>query len=284
MLSCRFVWAMFMRWTNSEYPIALVPAEDWGKCSLCSQYCRASAASTHLSSAEAKQAAAGVAVPIPSSMGKPKHKAEGEQRGSTKRRDVAGGSEIAQDKLVDAAAASRAVSEAATRDGLGSAAEKADLASQGQLQPESLIERRQEGTQPTSVPTARETAQGGEQPLPVSNILADVDEHSRQLQAVSEHERPPPKPAAERWASPFLHGRGSSWHSWDSALLLFLFCKINYLIVILGGVTVYARTGCLATSAAAALCMAFVICLHCALGSSVFESLLCRPWIWLIMT
>mmetsp|Transcript_66979 Transcript_66979/g.178228 ORF Transcript_66979/g.178228 Transcript_66979/m.178228 type:complete len:261 (-) Transcript_66979:531-1313(-) len=85
------------------------------------------------------------------------------------------------------------------------------------------------------------------------------------------------------WTSPFAHGIGSSWHSWDSGLVLLLFCRAHYLLLLACAAAVYARSRSRRAAAAAALALACVMWLNHVLGLSVFEGLICRPWIWLIM-
>eukprot|EP00964_Phaeocystis_antarctica_P035370 scaffold20189_cov58-Phaeocystis_antarctica.AAC.1 len=81
----------------------------------------------------------------------------------------------------------------------------------------------------------------------------------------------------------FKHTHGNSWHALDSTLLLFLFCHKE-----LGfGLAVSAVGFILLRSRLRASCLgcgALACCwLVSALGINLFEALLCRPWIWLIM-
>lgn len=87
-----------------------------------------------------------------------------------------------------------------------------------------------------------------------------------------------------RWQSPFAHGEGSSWHSLDSLLLLFFFCNIDLLVVLAaaGGVGWYTRSRKGAT--ATALSMLLLVTVQRSSGIVLFELLIGRPWIWLIMT
>jgi mannosyltransferase OCH1-like enzyme len=81
----------------------------------------------------------------------------------------------------------------------------------------------------------------------------------------------------------FKHARGSSWHALDSTLLLFLFCKME----LCTGLAVCAVGFIFLRSRLRASCLgcgALAVCwLVSALGINLFEALLCRPWIWLIM-
>jgi hypothetical protein len=81
----------------------------------------------------------------------------------------------------------------------------------------------------------------------------------------------------------FKHARGNSWHALDSTLLLFFFCKME----LCTGLTVCAVGFIFLRSRLRASCLgcgALAVCwLVSALGINLFEALLCRPWIWLIM-
>lgn len=85
------------------------------------------------------------------------------------------------------------------------------------------------------------------------------------------------------WRSPLKHGQGSSWHSWDSVLVLSLYCKMEWLIA--GGVggLVYKRRRSILAAAAFSLCFLIPAYLQWMLGLNAFEFLICRPWIWFIM-
>ena len=81
----------------------------------------------------------------------------------------------------------------------------------------------------------------------------------------------------------FKHARGNSWHALDSTLLLFLFCNLE----LCTGLAVCAVAFVVLRSRLLASCLgcgALAVCwLVSALGINLFEALLCRPWIWLIM-
>mmetsp|Transcript_20301 Transcript_20301/g.48755 ORF Transcript_20301/g.48755 Transcript_20301/m.48755 type:complete len:545 (-) Transcript_20301:400-2034(-) len=258
-----FVWAMFMRWSDARHPVSLVPAEDWGKCSVCGRSCRA--ASHPRSSTQrvggAGEATDGTEVPPPRKQAK--EWAEGRQFGHLRDGEVAGGSENAEKgfRESDAPASGRGTTSAAA----------------GELHAAEPLRSKQPAAASAEGLRTQRTREE-------ETIEKGVTSHARQT---SEKE-PAAASAGEEdgflWLSPFDHGRGSSWHSWDSALVLFLFCKINYLIVFVGVLAVYARTKKPGVAAAVALAIVFCIWLNHLMGLSVFEGLLCRPWIWLIMS
>ena len=85
------------------------------------------------------------------------------------------------------------------------------------------------------------------------------------------------------WDSPLTHGLGSSWHSADSAVVLWFFCRMDWLVVTVVGILVLMRTRSRCNAAAAASLVALTLGLQGLLGLNLFEGLICRPWIWLIM-
>ena len=87
-----------------------------------------------------------------------------------------------------------------------------------------------------------------------------------------------------RWRSPFAHGEGSSWHSGSSVATLFFFCYLDLVVIALCvlGVHLHARS-LRRTAIVAATLISFTAWQHY-MGIIIFETLIGRPWIWLIMT
>lgn len=85
------------------------------------------------------------------------------------------------------------------------------------------------------------------------------------------------------WRSPLKHGQGSSWHSWDSVLVLSIYCQMEWLIAGGVGVLVYKRRRSMWAAAVISLCILIPTYLQRILGLNAFELLICRPWIWIIM-
>ena len=81
-----------------------------------------------------------------------------------------------------------------------------------------------------------------------------------------------------------IRDRGSSWHSGDSMLTLLLWCHLDSLVILLCALAAYARWRSVRRTAvvAAGLCVLTVLQHH--MGVMLFETLLGRPWIWLLMT
>ena len=81
----------------------------------------------------------------------------------------------------------------------------------------------------------------------------------------------------------FKHTHGNSWHALDSTLLLFLFChkELGFGLAVSAVGFIFLRSRLRASCLG---CGALACCwLVSALGINLFEALLCRPWIWLIM-
>ena len=81
----------------------------------------------------------------------------------------------------------------------------------------------------------------------------------------------------------FQHSRGSSWHSADSVLFLYIFCHLELCFAVSLGILVYLRLrsparACLVAGGTVGLCWLVPV-----LGIHWFETFLARPWIWLIM-
>jgi len=89
---------------------------------------------------------------------------------------------------------------------------------------------------------------------------------------------------AANWVSPFAHGIGSSWHSGDSAFYLWFFCQLDWLFVIAVGVALFLHTRSYSSAAAIAGVLGVCLWVQGALELNLLELLICRPWIWLIMT
>ena len=91
------------------------------------------------------------------------------------------------------------------------------------------------------------------------------------------------------FTSPLAHVSGSSWHSADSTLILWLWCRGEFVAVgaVCLVVWLLSRARCQACCkqhAAAALLVGCAVCaLNRSLEVSLSETLLFRPWIWLIM-
>ena len=66
-------------------------------------------------------------------------------------------------------------------------------------------------------------------------------------------------------------------------IILLLFCKMQYVLVALVSLGVYWRTRSVRDTALTVSVLACGMLLTSALGLSMFEGLICRPWIWLIM-
>jgi len=89
---------------------------------------------------------------------------------------------------------------------------------------------------------------------------------------------------SERWTSPLQHVRGSSWHSTDSTLVVMVYCHMDVLAVGAFAALVWWRRRSARHAAAAVLCGVAVSQLNRSLEVSLAETLVFRPWIWLIMT
>jgi mannosyltransferase OCH1-like enzyme len=89
---------------------------------------------------------------------------------------------------------------------------------------------------------------------------------------------------SERWASPLQHVRGSSWHSADSTLVLTLYCHMDVMAVGAFAAFIWWRRRSARHAAAAVFCGFGASQLNRSLEVSLAETLLFRPWIWLIMT
>jgi mannosyltransferase OCH1-like enzyme len=89
---------------------------------------------------------------------------------------------------------------------------------------------------------------------------------------------------SQRWTSPIQHVRGSSWHSADSTLVVTLYCHLDVLAVgALAAFIWWWRRS--VRHVAAAVCGGIAVSqLNRSLEVSLAETLVFRPWIWLIMT
>ena len=87
-----------------------------------------------------------------------------------------------------------------------------------------------------------------------------------------------------RWHSPFAHGEGSSWHSADSLLLLSIFCYSDYALAAVIAAYVFYATRSRALCGAALLGLYSGVLLLRYSEVVLLETLVGRPWIWLIMT
>ena len=85
------------------------------------------------------------------------------------------------------------------------------------------------------------------------------------------------------WHSVFAHGEGSSWHSMDSLIMLLLFCHLDFLLVGLAGCLVWWRTRSRYCAVATSLTLLALTLCQRTMGIGLFELLIGRPWIWLIM-
>jgi len=90
---------------------------------------------------------------------------------------------------------------------------------------------------------------------------------------------------ADVFVAPFVHSVGNSWHSWDSELWLGVYCRLDLLTAISVGLAALLLARSSRTQAAAlalaALCIAWT---QSTMGLPLFETLVARPWIWLIMS
>jgi len=90
--------------------------------------------------------------------------------------------------------------------------------------------------------------------------------------------------SATRWTAPLWHVAGNSWHSLDSTLMILLYCRMELLVVAAVAALVWSRWRSPKYAAAAVLCGVGLSQLNGALEVSLAETMLFRPWIWLIMT
>ena len=86
------------------------------------------------------------------------------------------------------------------------------------------------------------------------------------------------------WHSVLAHGEGSSWHSIDSLLLLIVFCQLDLLVVAAAAGAVLWRTRSRRHALATGVALLSLALLQRSLGVGLFELLIGRPWIWLIMS
>ncbi|KAL3904663.1 MAG: hypothetical protein SGPRY_011202 [Prymnesium sp.] len=289
-----YVWAMFMRWSDQRYPVALLPAEDWGKCSVCRISC-----ATHVRPGRDPPS-------LPQRVGSREEKAAEqlfEWRGSQPARQlarlqgdaIAGGSENlihGGKENPDLPASEGALTTAPIVDVRGvdhvenryHAQQLADDGSSVAGDPLRVMDPlASDNESPSRVGGA--VVQGG---LAIASDAAEPRQLIRDKSfaevvgagadiKVEQRE-------SNRWISPFDHGRGSSWHSWDSAVVLFIFCQINYLTVLLGGLLAHMRTKSIGMAVLVAVTLILGVWLNYLLGLSVLEGYLGRPLIWLIMS
>jgi hypothetical protein len=86
------------------------------------------------------------------------------------------------------------------------------------------------------------------------------------------------------WVSPFSHGRGSSWHSWDSRFLLGIFCNVDILLAAALASLLWRLMRKKTAVVALLSCMLPIIILQRCFSIGALETFVGRPWIYLIMT
>lgn len=85
--------------------------------------------------------------------------------------------------------------------------------------------------------------------------------------------------------SAFAHGPGSSWHSWDSAVVLWAFCNLELLVAVAAAAAVRLVLGRpLRQAIVAGGSVVVVGVVHRVLALNLLETFIARPLIWLIMT
>jgi hypothetical protein len=92
-----------------------------------------------------------------------------------------------------------------------------------------------------------------------------------------------PLSTRSRWHSPFAHGEGSSWHSIDSMLMLGLFCHLDLLFAVVASACVWFFSRSVRRTALTGVSLLLLAWLQRSLGIFALETLVGRPWIWLIM-
>lgn len=296
-----FIWAMFMRWDNEAHPVSLIPAEDWGKCSVCASR----QPSAHVSSAGEVRGQ-----PIVSTV------TSNLVATTTKRKLGTDLSTMLGGEAGVVAIEPSLITHEAKKD-LPRSQYDSEMKQQGvqgrpfpgarlHQQPDEVLDelelRPERRTMPLDLHLGVEETSLDSLAVPRSIAgLSIVQEPLRsvkferlaaqmtstQLQLEGQHNQiwgqHNQQQETPRWACPFTHGLGSSWHSVDSSAVLWIFCRLDWLLVGASSIIIFLRTYSCCYAAGAAFILAILSWAQGTIGLNLFVGLVCRPWIWLIM-